>query len=327
MSRGARGTSPLFHEAKRGEDNQGRLVKNNNFFVICLATLGTVVSIPAYASTIPLDMTGLSGYGLVALGDGTIGQNSGPLTGNELLGQDITANFAGGGNGQITGTLYYDNTVHGTNTFNQLQIHPTTSLVSTSVTQAALSAADTLSAAAAGLTATQTFDTTITSATTIAGVSGLNVIDMTGIHNAAITISGPSDAIFVINVSGSVDTNKSMILGASVDASQILWNLKGTSGAVLQTSGGDCAGKTCLYGTFLAANGGNFQFSSLNLASGELINTAGSVQFVSGTKLSATDSFQGYTPVTPTPEPSTWAMLLGGMVTAAGLRKGGILSR
>src|ERR1700745_1454529 len=79
--------------------------------------------------------------------------------------------------------------------------------------------------------------------------------------------------------------------------SHILFNLTGT-GTVFQTSGGDLS-----YGTYLAANGGKFQFSSLNL-NGELINLGGDVQFVSGSKIPT------FTPFTPVPEPGT-NLLLG----------------
>jgi hypothetical protein len=66
-----------------------------------------------------------------------------------------------------------------------------------------------------------------------------------------------------------------MSLSGGVTASHILWNLTGT-GTVLQTSGGNV-----LVGTFLATNGGAFQFSELQLT-GELINTGGNIQLVSG---------------------------------------------
>src|ERR1700719_2322483 len=95
------------------------------FFVAALAG-----ALPAAAGT--LDLGTAANYALVDLGSGTtLGENSGPVTGSELLGNGVTANFSGGGNGQITGTLYYDSTVTGTNTFSQLQTPPTTQLVNT----------------------------------------------------------------------------------------------------------------------------------------------------------------------------------------------------
>jgi hypothetical protein len=82
----------------------------------------------------------------------------------------------------------------------------------------------------------------------------------------------------VFNVSGNFQTNVAMTL-VGVTSSQILWNFTGTSGDVFQTSGGDV-----LFGTFLATHGGNFNFSNLDL-SGQLINTAGKIQFVSGSTI------------------------------------------
>ena len=107
-----------------------------------------------------LDLGINTGYALVDLGNGTtIGQNSGPVTGNELLGNGVKAAFSGGNNGQITGTLYYDSTVTGTNTFSQLDTPPTNQLVSTTLTNSALNSAQSVSAYSVSLAATQTFGT------------------------------------------------------------------------------------------------------------------------------------------------------------------------
>jgi hypothetical protein len=133
-------------------------------------------ALPVSASS--LDLGVLANFTVVDLGSGTtIGQNSGPVTGNELLGNGVTAAFSGGGGGQITGTLFFDSTVKNTNTFSQLNTAPTTAPVSTTFTSAALGIAQGVSSTAAGLTATQTFGT-ISSATTITGQSGLNVINV-----------------------------------------------------------------------------------------------------------------------------------------------------
>jgi len=103
----------------------------------------------------------------------------------------------------------------------------------------------------------------------------LNVISVGSVQNATLTINGSANDFFVFNVSGAIQTNHVMTLTGGVPASHILWNLIGT-GTVLQTSGGDV-----LVGTFLATNGGQFQFSELQLT-GALINTGGNIQLVSG---------------------------------------------
>ena len=204
--------------------------------------------------------------------------------------------MSGGNNGRLTngGVLYYDSTA---NISGSLQNPVTKVLVPTGTTNTALTDAQNVSSYASSLTATQTFGA-ITSTKTITGNAGLNVIDVASIHNAPLTLSGPANAIFVINVSGEFHTNKVMTLAGGVLPSNVLFNFTGASGHVLQTSGGNK-----LYGTFLARDGGQFQFSELNL-DGELINTDGNVQFVSGSKIS------DFTPFTATLEPAN--MLLFG---------------
>ena len=276
--------------------------------VICLVAVvaGSVlfVAVPAWAS---IDLGNAGDYGLVDLGNGTtLAINSGPISGGNpggvLVGNGVTVNLSGGNNGGIPNGLYTDGTA---NISGNLQNPFSTFTVPTSYTQSALLSAQNASTQAAALPATQTF-TTITSTTTISGNGGLNVIDVGSIQNAPLTISGgPSDR-FIINVSGSFQTNQPMTL-SGVTASQVLFNFTGTSGHVLQTSGGDV-----LYGTFLATDGGQFQFSELDLT-GALINTDGNVQFVSGSQLT-------YAPFSTIPEPATivvWS-LLGGLAIAAG---------
>lgn len=285
--------------------NQHRL---RQLFCLILLALSTVVfAAPAAADGLNLGTAG--NYAIVDLGKGTtLGLNTGPINGSVLLGNGVNAAFAGGNNGQITGTLFYDSTVTGTNTFSQLQTPPTTMLVSTSVTNAALTSANNVAAFAASLAPTHTFGT-ISSATTFTGNGGLNVIDVTNIQNAPLTFKGTASDIFVVNVSGTFQTNQTMTLNG-VLPSQILFNFTGTSGNVFQTSGGDV-----LFGTYLAADGGGFNFSNLNLT-GELINTDGNVQYVSGSKTPLFSSFTVHTP-----EPGTLFSLFSGLLLAGFRRR------
>jgi hypothetical protein len=181
--------------------------------------------------------------------------------------------------------------------------------VSTAVTQQALNDALALSAYASGLAPNQTLGN-VTAATTFTcltgGGCGQLVVNLANIQNATITLTGDASSYFIFNVSGAISTNKDIVLNG-VDPNHVLWNLLGSSGNILQTSGGagNCGqSATCLAGTFLAINGGDFQFSNLGL-NGRLINTGGNMQIVSGSGFAA--------PVTPpVPEPSTWAMMLLG---------------
>jgi hypothetical protein len=271
---------------------------------------------------------------LVDLADGTtFGWNSGPETGNVLVGNGVTVSTSGGNNGGLAGhTLFYDSTTFcnpGPCTTHPpgsgLQNPPPTSLVSGpspspgTVTGNALASANSVAANIANATGPnlQTF-ASITSGQTITGVAGINVIDVANIMNAAFRLSGPANAIFVFNVSGAFNTNQPMTLSGGVTPSDIIFNFTGTSGTVFQTSGGDV-----LYGTFLAVDGGGFQFSELDLtgalimgdsngecatnASGACTGTGGgNIQLVSGSQI----SFEGFT---PTPIPAALPLFATGL--------------
>ena len=214
-----------------------------------------------------------SNYIFIDTGATKLGWNAYQLDGNVLFGQGLTVALSGGNNGGLGAgyKVYEDST---TNISGSLQNPLTFVSVPTSQTAAAAATAQSVSNYASGLTATQTF-TTINNTATINGNGGLNVISVGKIQNATLTINGSANDYFVFNVSGQIQTNQVMTLTGGVTASHILWNLTGT-GTVLQTSGGNL-----LVGTFLATRGGQFQFSELQLT-GELINTGGNIQLVSG---------------------------------------------
>lgn len=254
----------------------------------CIASgVAVVALLSASASATGLDLGLANDYAVVALGNGrTFAMNSGPLTGNVLAGNNVGVSTSGGGNGQITGIAFHDSTV-AASSFNGLQFTPTTQLVSNALTGQAFADAVAVSNYASSLTATQSFGS-ITSTTIINGNGGLNVISIASLQNANVTINGTANDTFVFNVAGNFSTNRVFTLSGGVSASNLLFNLTGTSGNIFQTSGG--AG---LVGTFLATRGGNFQFSNLVL-DGALINTAGNIQFVSGSTMS-------FNPFIPTP--------------------------
>lgn len=251
-----------------------------------------------------LDLGMDKNYAIIALGNGntpTFSWNSGPVGGNVLTGQGEKAAFSGGNQGGITtpGVLYYDNTVTGTNTFHSLENPPPTSLVTTSLTANAAQIAMNVSNYAAGLTADQIFGD-MPGTTTITGNGGLTVVDVTNMHNVKLTLSGTAADYFVFNVSGLLQTNQPMTLLGGIDPTHILFNFTGAGTvAEFQTSGGDR-----LYGTYLATDGGKFQFSNLNLT-GQLINVGGDLAFVSGSQLSI-------------PEPSAAALVLLGLMGSVG---------
>ena len=72
------------------------------------------------------------------------------------------------------------------------------------------------------------------------------------------------------------------------------------------------------FGTFLAVNGCNFQFSNLGLT-GQLINVGGHIQMVSGSSINSFDPFKGEQAVIP--EPSTLLLLGTGLLGMAGVMR------
>jgi hypothetical protein len=278
-------------------------MKANSITVVrSLVLLGALlIGFPA-AGAIPagLDLGTDNNYAFIDLGASHLGWNSGPVGGNVLFGLGLTAALSGGNNGGITngGVLFYDSsaTISGS-----LQNPITQTLVSNTVTQNAATIAQNVSTFASGLAATQNF-TTINTTTTITGNGGLNVIDVANIQNAKLTISGGPNDFFVFNVSSAISTNQPMTL-SGVTPDQILFNLTGT-GTVFQTSGGDLS-----FGTYLATNGGKFQFSNLVLT-GRLINIGGDVQLVSGSM------------IPQVPEPGTLGLVgIGAIALLCALRK------
>ena len=248
-----------------------------------------------------LDLGPATGYAFIDLGQSTLGWNSGPIDGNVLLGDGVKVNLSGGNNGGLTSghSVFYDSTA---NISGHLQNPITQVLVSNGTTQAVATAAQNVANYASSLSATQSFNN-ISGTQTIIGNGGLNVIDAANINNSKLTLSGSPNDYFVFNISGGIHTNQAMTLLGGVNPAHILFNLTGT-GTVFQTSGGDLS-----YGIYLAANGGDFQFSNLNLT-GALINLGGNVQFVSGAKIP-----------TGVPEPGVFALFLVGGVALAAWRR------
>jgi hypothetical protein len=257
----------------------------------------------------------LPGYAVVSVGpNASVTVNSGPINGKVLLGDGSNSSSSGGGNGAVPAGVFVSGTEHsGSDNLQGLQTKPTVTTLSASVGTQAFSDAMALSIAAttAGLTPTLTYTGSVSGALAITGNGGQEVIDFDSLQNPDITITGNASDTFIFNVTGSLNTNHAMVL-SGVNASQILWNFTGTSGNIFQTSGGDV-----LYGTFLATDGGDFQFSNLDL-DGQLINTDGHMQIVSGSTI-PTDA--PFSPPVPVPEPMTLSLFGAGLAGALSMRR------
>jgi hypothetical protein len=196
-----------------------------------------------------------------------LGWNSGPIAGNVLVGNGVTVSTSGGNNGGLTngGVLSFDSSTicspspcgSGLNT-------PTPTMTvsgpspATTVTGAALASANMVAANVAAATPTQTIASIGNQ--TFTGNGGINLIAVTGnSSNPTFTLSGGPNDYFVFDIEGTFAENNPMTL-SGVWANHVLFVLTGTSGNVFSTSGGNT-----LFGTFLATDGGAFQFSELNL--------------------------------------------------------------
>jgi hypothetical protein len=151
---------------------------------------------------------------------------------------------------------------------------------------AARAAALAASAQAAGLPASVTY-ADVTKDTTVTGVSGVNVVDVTGsvsLSNAWLTLAGPADAFFVVNVGGSIKLvgTGGIRVGDGIAPGQLLVNLTGSGAGLVNTHVGNV-----VQGTLLGPNAGG----SLDGAFGSLL-LGQRFSLMSGVKV----SYQGCPP-------------------------------
>jgi choice-of-anchor A domain-containing protein len=186
-------------------------------------------------------------YSVLALAgaDLVISEGATNIEGDVGLGADGTGSLL---KAKIDGTLYLDPTAH-PDIHGDLTVTGGIVVKSMSAEQSdALSA----NASLAALASTQASIGPITSSTTITGGSGMNVVRVAGVNmvKGTLTISGPADALFVINVTDGGGFNFSsskMVLAGGVEANDIVWNFIG-DGADIDIF----KDVTVAYGTFLA---------------------------------------------------------------------------
>ncbi len=160
----------------------------------------------------------------------------------------------------------------------------------------ALSAAKTFSA----LKATQTVPGgKITGSTTLTGVAGINVLDVSGIglgHGQTLTLAGPAGAQWVINDSGGLLVCSGAIVeSGGLTSSDVVFNLTGHS--ILSGSFG-LADSSIINGIILAPHA----MIGLNgsVVNGEVISGGFAIQLNAGALVNAADP-PSSTPVTPAP--------------------------
>lgn len=116
---------------------------------------------------------------------------------------------------------------------------------------------DAINASATAAAETPNFTSSgVTTSTTYTGVSGNNVLDVNGdinLNNASLTLAGPADAFWVVNVTGSLTLvgTGGIAVGGSVPASNLLINMTGTGAGLINTHVGNT-----VVGTLLGPNAG-----------------------------------------------------------------------
>ncbi len=87
----------------------------NSPMVMMIALSAALIALPAAAQITAAEASGLNlgadnDYALIDLGNTTLGWNSGPVEGNVLLGQGLTANLSGGNDGGLASHVLFNPT-------------------------------------------------------------------------------------------------------------------------------------------------------------------------------------------------------------------------
>lgn len=198
-----------------------------------------------------------SPYALFAL-DGIKGKQLGTLSGTTIKGSAAVASGASlqiSSASTLTGNLYLDS---GAAFTGPLTVGGSISTGSNLATPRLI--AGVVNVLAGALKANVSY-ASVTSNTTVTGVAGLNVVTVKGninLSNAALTLSGPTNAYFVLNVGGSITLSGTgaIKVGGSAMSTRVLVNM--TGGGAISTGPEDIVEGTLLGLTSGGSLGGGF---------------------------------------------------------------------
>lgn len=205
-------------------------------------TLDCLLSVKPGSSGINLGTASPANYTTLAMGPTDV-----TITGSSIikgsvpnLGVPSGGTLSISGSSTVLGSVFADTgiavSVTGSSSVGAVVQNSTTNAQLTQAAADAQSASDTYAALSATIATTS-----ITGATTITGVAGQNVMNLTELNvngSKTITISAPSTAWFIINVSGTFDINgsSSIKLSGGIKPSNVLWNVTGPGSLVLNGS-------------------------------------------------------------------------------------------
>ncbi len=286
-------------------------------FVVAALLLSLAGANSAHATSTPITLGAAANYGLLTgTGEATTINGAFKLTGNLGLATGYKVTISG--TNSQTGTTYYDGSGSG-GTWTNNGTYTTAGSVNQSMTSAvsAALAASTNAENLAATTAMANQGASITSSITINAVTNLseNVLDLNSVNltNGSITFNdnGYTGAKYIVNVSGGFSlSNVNFTLSGGASASDIIFNIEGTNQTVSITGGGKIDGNVSI--------GGGGTLTGALIAG---VNNAGKSYTVTEANSGYNITQFAYVPRANVPEPSTIALLGGGMVALAAVRR------
>jgi len=277
-----------------------------------MAALALALAARAHATGI-VSLTNTNNIGVLGLVGAAVA-NTGTTPGNVVATEGIasgsTLTISGAGTTKVVSGTVYDGTAGEVTAGNCGRASGGCVLDASDLASGStlLNNISSLATTAGGLAATQTFGAISTTTTINAGATVYNVIDITSITNATVTLNGTASDFFIVNVSGDVSLNAghSLSLSGGLLAANVLYNFTDVATMTVSLASGDT-----INGSILAPD----SHITMNLAGtvNGMVIGGGAINLNGLVVNSAGNTWDGY------PEPSTYLLLalgLGGLVLA-----------